>query len=51
MISAPINECPWCGEDVMAEFEAVGDISYDTALEGHVTECEPWLAEQGAEYV
>ncbi len=38
------RECPWCGEDVMG---LVHPTNYDANLEAHVTECRPYLIENG----
>lgn len=41
-----ISECSWCGGDLSLDME-LNQISFDTALECHVEECEPYLAEKG----
>lgn len=43
--------CPWCGEEC-TELSDVPDYmraiaAYDMWLEAHITECEPYLKEQG----
>lgn len=40
------HECSWCGGDLRDLMKAER-ISFDSALEAHVPECESWLREQG----
>lgn len=44
--------CPWCGEELTDPFtgrDVTTQSQYDTALEAHTMECEPFLAEMGGD--
>lgn len=44
----PDDGCPWCGQSAADMMAGAGVQSFDTALEAHVEDCEPYLAETGS---